>query len=108
MSAQEENDYVSAEEAALILGVKVSTVYAYASRGRIRSYRQGIKRSRLYRRSELLPLVEIAPSPSIPDRQARGGYAVAAVCAYCDSPNPRGTGLRLVMRSREARRRAYA
>ena len=62
MSAQEENDYVSAEEAALILGVKVSTVYAYASRGRIRSYRQGIKRSRLYRRSELLPLVEIAPA----------------------------------------------
>ena len=62
MSAKEEDDYVSAEEAALILGVKVSTVYAYASRGRIRSYRQGIKRSRLYRRSELLPLVEIAPA----------------------------------------------
>jgi excisionase family DNA binding protein len=62
MSATAEDDYVSAEEAALILGVKLGTVYAYASRGRIRSYRQGIKRSRLYRRSELLPLVEIAPA----------------------------------------------
>ena len=62
MRATAEDDYVSAGEAALILGVKLSTVYAYASRGRIRSYRQGIKRSRLYRRSELLPLVEIAPA----------------------------------------------
>lgn len=57
-----DDEYVSAEEAAHILGVKLSTLYAYASRGRIRSYKQGIKRSRLYRRSELLSLVEIAPA----------------------------------------------
>jgi excisionase family DNA binding protein len=57
-----EDDYVSAEEAARILGVKVNTLYAYASRGRIRSYRQGLKRNRLYLRSELQDLVAIAPA----------------------------------------------
>jgi excisionase family DNA binding protein len=63
-----EDEFVSAEEAALILGVKVGTVYAYASRGRIRSYRQGHKRNRLYRRSELEALVAIEPAtePRVP------------------------------------------
>jgi citrate synthase len=57
-------EYVLAPEAARILGVKMSTLYAYASRGRVRSYRQGAKRRRLYRRSELQALVQIEPTRS--------------------------------------------
>jgi excisionase family DNA binding protein len=55
-------EFVTADEAAALLGVKVSTLYAYASRGRIRSYRQGSKRRRLYRRDEVAALLELAPS----------------------------------------------
>ncbi|HEY3110499.1 MAG TPA: helix-turn-helix domain-containing protein [Chloroflexota bacterium] len=56
------SDYVSAIEAAGILGVKPATLYAYVSRGLVRSYRRGLKRARLYRRSELEELVRVRPS----------------------------------------------
>ncbi|MDI3339145.1 MAG: helix-turn-helix domain-containing protein [Sphaerobacter sp.] len=55
-------EYLTASEAAELLGVKVTTVYAYASRGRIRSYRRGIKRERLYRRAEIEALLRLRPS----------------------------------------------
>jgi citrate synthase len=55
-------EYVGAEEAARILGVKPATLYAYVSRGLVRSYRRGLKRARLYRRSELEELVRLRPS----------------------------------------------
>jgi citrate synthase len=54
--------YVTATEAAEVLGVKQSTLYAYVSRGRVTSYRQGAKRERLYRLSELQQLVELEPT----------------------------------------------
>jgi len=54
--------YVESEEAARLLGVKRETLYAYVSRGLLRSYRQGIKRQRLYRRSEIDALLRLAPS----------------------------------------------
>jgi excisionase family DNA binding protein len=55
-------EYLTVQEAARRLGVKVETLYAYVSRGRLRSYRQGIKRRRLYRRVEVDRLLELAPS----------------------------------------------
>ncbi|HZR01061.1 MAG TPA: helix-turn-helix domain-containing protein [Chloroflexota bacterium] len=59
-------EYVGAEEAARILGVKPATLYAYVSRGLVRSYRRGLKRARLYRRSELEELVRLRPSDEGP------------------------------------------
>jgi citrate synthase len=61
------DDYIGAEEAAEILGVKPATLYAYVSRGLVRSYRRGVKRARLYRRSELEELVRLRPSSQRPD-----------------------------------------
>jgi excisionase family DNA binding protein len=55
-------EYVSGDEAAALMGVKRETLYAYVSRGMLKSYRQGIKRQRLYRRSEIEALVRLAPS----------------------------------------------
>jgi citrate synthase len=62
------DDYVSAEVASEILGVKPATLYAYVSRGLVRSYRRGARRSRLYRRSELEEMVRLRPSDERPDR----------------------------------------
>ena len=44
-------EYLTVKEATRLLGVKPATLYAYVSRGVLRSYRQGIKRQRLYRRA---------------------------------------------------------
>ena len=35
-------EYLTVKEAARLLGVKPATLYAYVSRGLLRSYRQGI------------------------------------------------------------------
>jgi citrate synthase len=56
------DEYLAVDEAARLLGVKRATLYAYVSRGVLRSYRQGIKRQRLYRRAEVEALVRLAPS----------------------------------------------
>jgi citrate synthase len=66
-------EYLTVDEAARLLGVKRATLYAYVSRGVLRSYRQGIKRQRLYRRSEIEGLLRLAPSGAAPvaaDRRA--------------------------------------
>src|SRR5438132_8503038 len=55
-------EYLTVDEAARLLGIKRATLYAYVSRGVVRSYRQGIKRQRLYRRSEITRLLRLAPS----------------------------------------------
>jgi citrate synthase len=52
-------EYLTAEEAAAALGVKRETLYAYASRGRVRSYRRGTCRARLYRADEIRALTQI-------------------------------------------------
>jgi excisionase family DNA binding protein len=54
-------DFLTAEEAAELLGVKVATLYAYASRGRVRSYRRGRTRLSLYRRAELEAMLRLHP-----------------------------------------------
>lgn len=56
--------YLSVDEACAILGVKPATLYAYVSRGTLHSYRQGMKRQRLYREDEIHALVELQPSGS--------------------------------------------
>jgi citrate synthase len=55
-------EYLTGAEAAGLLGVKRETLYAYVSRGTLKSYRQGIKRQRLYRRAEIAALLRLAPS----------------------------------------------
>jgi excisionase family DNA binding protein len=55
-------EFLTVKEAARLLNVKPATLYAYVSRGVLRSYRQGIKRQRLYRRAEVEGLLQLAPS----------------------------------------------
>src|SRR5260370_4294551 len=60
--------YLDGDEASYLLGVKMSTLYTYVSRGILKSYKQGIKRQRLYKQSELVALLRLrpgdAPSPA--------------------------------------------
>jgi excisionase family DNA binding protein len=60
-------EYLTAGEAAAMLGVKVTTLYSYASRGRIQSYRRGIKRERFYRRDDIEALLKMRPADGVPD-----------------------------------------
>src|SRR5437867_4602717 len=55
-------EYLTAEEACAQLGVKAATLYAYVSRGLLSSYRQGIRRRRLYRRGDVERLLQVRPS----------------------------------------------
>jgi excisionase family DNA binding protein len=55
-------NYLTGNEACHLLGVKVSTLYTYVSRGVLRSYKQGIKRQSLYKKAELEALLELRPS----------------------------------------------
>ena len=55
-------EYLTVKEATRLLGVKPATLYAYVSRGVLRSYRQGIKRQRLYRRADIEELLRLAPA----------------------------------------------
>ena len=64
-------EYLTVDEAARLLGVKPATLYAYVSRGVLRSYRQGIKRQRLYRRAEIEGLLRLAPSVAAADAGER-------------------------------------
>src|SRR3954465_13025192 len=43
-------EYLTVDEAAALLGVKRATLYAYVSRGILKSYKQGMKRARLSHR----------------------------------------------------------
>jgi len=54
--------YLTAAEAASFLGVKPTTLYAYVSRGVLKSYRQGIRRARLYRERDLQRVQHLRPS----------------------------------------------
>ena len=55
-------EYYTMPEACAVLAVKPATLYAYVSRGRLRSYRQGMRRQRLYRRAEVEALARLGPS----------------------------------------------
>ena len=64
-------EYLTVDEAAELMGVKPATLYAYVSRGILRSYRQGMKRQRLYRRAEIEELTRVAPSAPEPAMSRR-------------------------------------
>jgi excisionase family DNA binding protein len=57
----EATEYYTAEEACEVLGVKLATLYSYVNRGLLTSYRQNIRRQRLYRRREVDALLDISP-----------------------------------------------
>ncbi len=67
--------YLDGDEASALLGVKLATLYAYVSRGILHSYKQGIKRQRLYKQSEIEALLRLrpgdAPSPATPTQAAK-------------------------------------
>jgi excisionase family DNA binding protein len=65
-------EYLTVDEAAARLGVKRETLYAYVSRGILKSYRQGIKRQRLYRRAEVEALIRLdrGGGPEIPPAES--------------------------------------
>jgi len=62
-------EFLSAQEACDLLGVKPATLYAYVSRGVLRSYRQGIKRTRLYRRDDVEQLIRLRAPGDDADEQ---------------------------------------
>src|SRR5579872_1069393 len=70
----EGEQYLDGDEASNLLGVKMATLYAYVSRGILKSYKQGIKRQRLYKQAELEALLRLRPSddpsPLAPSKQA--------------------------------------
>jgi len=59
MTERDSGEYLTAEEARTLLGVKTATLYAYVSRGLLHSYKQGVRRQRLYRRDELEELLRV-------------------------------------------------
>ena len=69
----EDSGFLTAPEAAKVLGVKLETLYAYVSRGLIRSERIAAGRRRRYRRADVLRLrqrAEVRSDPSTAARQA--------------------------------------
>jgi excisionase family DNA binding protein len=59
MIVMEGEEFLTAQEACAALGIKAATLYAYVSRGVLHSYRQGIKRTRLYARAEVDRLLRL-------------------------------------------------
>jgi len=59
MIVMEGEEFLTAQEACAMLGVKPATLYAYVSRGLLGSFRQGIKRQRLYRREDVERLTRL-------------------------------------------------
>jgi citrate synthase len=65
-------NYLDGREASSLLGVKLPTLYTYVSRGIVRSYKQGIKRQRLYKQAELESLLRLRPSDRDDDSSTVG------------------------------------
>jgi excisionase family DNA binding protein len=70
--------YLSAVEVCELLGIKPATLYAYVSRGVLRSYRQGIKRQRLYRRGDVQRVLHLRPS--------RGAFSLPRAADWMGDP----------------------
>ena len=67
MATLDGDDFLTADEACELLGVKPATLYAYVSRGVLSSFRQGIRRRRLYRRQDVESLLAVRPSIAPPE-----------------------------------------
>jgi citrate synthase len=72
MIVMDGEEFLTAQEACAILGVKAATLYAYVSRGLLQSYRQGIKRMRLYRRHDVEQLTRLRDSAPRDGETSRG------------------------------------
>ncbi len=72
-------EYLTADETCSLLGVKAATLYTYVSRGVLQSYRQGMKRQRLYKRSQVEHLLELKPSGSAATTPEVGTGAAASL-----------------------------
>lgn len=74
--------YLNVAEATALLGVKPATLYTYVSRGVLRSYRQAVGRQRLYRRADVLALLELrsntAATAEHAVRETPASYAVSS------------------------------
>lgn len=70
MIVMDGQEFLTAQEACSTLSIKPATLYAYVSRGLLPSYRQGIKRTRLYRREDVERLLRLR-GPD--DQHADGG-----------------------------------
>ena len=70
--------HLTAAEAAAVLGVKLATIYAYVSRGLIRSERIAPGRQRRYRRDDVLRLKRRAEVRADPGTAARHAFEHSA------------------------------
>jgi citrate synthase len=77
-------NYLTVEEVCGLLDVKPATIYAYVSRGVLRSYKQGIKRQRLYREDEIQRLLVIRP----PEQMGKSAVAPPVQAAPMPAPEP--------------------
>ena len=66
MASLDDEEYLTASEACARLGIKPATLYAYVSRGVLPSFREGIRRRRLYRRLDVERLSQVRPSAAQP------------------------------------------
>ena len=90
--------YLDVAETVQRLGVKPETLYAYVSRGLLQSYKQGIRRRRLYLASEVEALLALHPrTAAIEDEPALGLPDVPGGSA----PAARETGRTLLPRADE-------
>ena len=71
MIVMDGEEFLTAQEACALLGIKPATLYSYVSRGLLTSYRQGIKRMRLYRRDDVEGLTRLrGPEDGQKDKSA--------------------------------------
>jgi len=85
-------NYLDGREASSLLGVKLPTLYTYVSRGIVRSYKQGIKRQRLYKQAELESLLRLRPSDI--DDNLQAGEQNSAFDTLASPSPPQSLGAR--------------
>lgn len=81
MIVMDGEEFLTAQEACAILRIKPATLYAYVSRGLLDSYRQGIKRMRLYRRDQVERMMRLR-DPDMPPGGSDGGADDGAWIPY--------------------------
>lgn len=69
MQRYNDREYIDGDEAAALLDVKKATLYAYVSRGVLRSFKRGNGRRRVYRRADVEALRALRPSDDAPLEQ---------------------------------------
>lgn len=81
--------YLDVREAAARLGVKPETLYAYVSRGRLKSYRRGVGRGRLYLKAEIEALLALQPdAPVSASASIQPTTPAPAVAPPAEAPTP--------------------